>query len=558
VTGSVSRTYDTERRVKTRSVNGGQTVTFQFDDDGLLTGAGALTLTPHPQHGLVSATGLGVVSTTRDYNAFGELETDAAAVSATTIYDVVYIRDKLGRISRKTETVEGLATVFDYTYDLVGRLKTVTTDGLQTARYDYDLNGNRNSGFTLAGPVTASYDDQDRLNSYNQQDYTYTDNGELETKTDTVSGEVTQYDYDVLGNLMSVTLADGTVIEYVIDTRNRRIGKKVDGLLQQGLLYKDQLNPVAELDGANNVISRFVYGNKLHVPAYMEKGGQIYRIVSDHLGSVRLVIDTVTGLVAQRMDYDEFGNVLIDTNSGFQPFGYAGGLYDADTGLVRFGARDYDPGIGRWTVKDLSMFAGGDPNLYAYASNSPISFIDFSGQEAFPSDFADVNSDAASPATIRRAAVITFGAPLVFVGATLTSTSAATAVGFGAIAGSLNGALSAAASGGGPAEILTASVVGLGIATGVGLTTLNPIAAGFAGGAAGQVAGDALTTGQIDVDKAIMAGIIGSIGGSFSSIFAKLGTSIQTQIVAGALFEFLGTPLVAKADEPAGFIRACR
>jgi hypothetical protein len=53
VTGSVSRTYDTERRVKTRSVNGGQTVTFQFDDDGLLKGAGALVLTPDPQHGLV-------------------------------------------------------------------------------------------------------------------------------------------------------------------------------------------------------------------------------------------------------------------------------------------------------------------------------------------------------------------------------------------------------------------------------------------------------------------------------------------------------------------------
>jgi len=43
----------------------------------------------------------------------------------------------------------------------------------------------------------------------------------------------------------------------------------------------------------------------------------------------------------QRLDYDEFGRVLLDTNPGFVPFGYAGGLYDADTGLVRFGSRDY-------------------------------------------------------------------------------------------------------------------------------------------------------------------------------------------------------------------------
>ena len=44
----------------------------------------------------------------------------------------------------------------------------------------------------------------------------------------------------------------------------------------------------------------------------------------------------------QRLDYDAFGQVLLDTNPGFQPFGFAGGLYDEQTKLVRFGARDYD------------------------------------------------------------------------------------------------------------------------------------------------------------------------------------------------------------------------
>ena len=33
-------------------------------------------------------------------------------------------------------------------------------------------------------------------------------------------------------------------------------------------------------------------------------------------------------------------------------FGFAGGIYDPDTELVRFGARDYDPRVGRWTTKD--------------------------------------------------------------------------------------------------------------------------------------------------------------------------------------------------------------
>ena len=59
--------------------------------------------------------------------------------------------------------------------------------------------------------------------------------------------------------------------------------------------------------------------------------------MTDYLGSVRLVMNAATGAVAQRLDCDAFGRVTLDTNPGFQPFGFAGGQYDADTGLVRFG-----------------------------------------------------------------------------------------------------------------------------------------------------------------------------------------------------------------------------
>jgi RHS repeat-associated protein len=47
------------------------------------------------------------------------------------------------------------------------------------------------------------------------------------------------------------------------------------------------------------------------------------------------------------------------------PFGFAGGLYDPDTGLVRFGARDRDVSVGRWTAKDPIGFDGGG-NLFVY------------------------------------------------------------------------------------------------------------------------------------------------------------------------------------------------
>ncbi len=115
------------------------------------------------------------------------------------------------------------------------------------------------------------------------------------------------------------------------------------------------------------------------MPDYFERDGEIYRLITDHLGSVRLVVNATTGDVVQRMDYDEFGQVLFDSNPGFQPFGFAGGLYDGDTGLVRFGARDYDPYPGRWTAKDPILFEGGDTNLYGYVLNDPINLVDPEG-----------------------------------------------------------------------------------------------------------------------------------------------------------------------------------
>jgi RHS repeat-associated protein len=82
------------------------------------------------------------------------------------------------------------------------------------------------------------------------------------------------------------------------------------------------------------------------------------------------------------MNYDEFGNVTSDTNPGFQPFGFAGGLYDRDTGLIRFGARDYDPMTGRWTAKDPLLFEGLVTNFYEYVVNDPIRFIDPEGTQS--------------------------------------------------------------------------------------------------------------------------------------------------------------------------------
>jgi RHS repeat-associated protein len=128
----------------------------------------------------------------------------------------------------------------------------------------------------------------------------------------------------------------------------------------------------------------------------MIKGGLAYKIVSDHLGSPRLVIRVANNQIFQQMDYDEWGNVIQDTNPGFQPFGFAGGLYDRDTGLVKFGARDYMPDVGRWISKDPILFAGRSSNLFGYVLSDPVNLIDPSGF-AIPPLLNDPNSRTFDP-----------------------------------------------------------------------------------------------------------------------------------------------------------------
>ncbi len=387
VSGSVGFTYDSDFRLTGESA-GGTAINFTYDADSLLTAAGALAIQRDPQTGFVSGTTLGNVTDSWTSNSFGEPTSYSATYNGNPLFAESYTRDAAGRMASKTQTLLGTTWTTAYGYDAGGRLSTVTRDGTQIASYAYDSNSNR---LTKSAPwvpdEVGTYDAQDRILTYAGATYTYMANGELQTKTD-ASG-TTSYVYDSRGNLRGVTLPDGTVVDYVIDAQNRRVGKKVNGTLVKGWLYADQLQIIAELDGTGAVICRFVYGTRSNLPDYMIKGGATYRIISDHLGSPRLVVDVATGTIAESLAYDEFGNVTGDTAPGFQPFGFAGGLYDPDTKLVRFGARDYDAQAGRWTNQDPIGFGGGDANMYGYVFADPVNLKDARGLDA-PSDVITV------------------------------------------------------------------------------------------------------------------------------------------------------------------------
>ncbi len=151
--------------------------------------------------------------------------------------------------------------------------------------------------------------------------------------------------------------ADGTGSEESsVKTVLTRLGLRVPDILTERLRSADSRIP-------------------LDAPAYMVQAGNLYRIATDHIGTPRLVVNVATGAVAERFDVDEWGRVAGDTSPGFQPLGFAAGLYDPDSGLVRFSARDYEPETGRWTTKDPLRSL----NRYAYRGDDPVNGADRSG-----------------------------------------------------------------------------------------------------------------------------------------------------------------------------------
>jgi RHS repeat-associated protein len=376
---SLSYGYNTDFNLTGFTYAGG-TVNYTYDNDGLLTGAGGFTIGRNAVNGLPESVTGGALNLSRTFNGYGEVAGQDFTVASQAVTSWTLTRDNAGRITNKTETVDGVTTSYTYTYDPMGRLLTVTKDGNPIEEYQYDSVGTRtyemNSLRGIAGR-TFAYDDEDHLLTAGDAAYQYDLDGYLTTRTVGAEApyEVTSYSYSSRGELLSVTLPDGTAIEYIHDPLGRRIAKKVDGTITEKYLWQGLTRLLAVYDGNDLLLARFLYADG-RMPVAMDKGGATYYLTYDQVGSLRAVADAV-GNVVKRIDYDSFGNIINDTNPSFEiPFGFAGGLHDRDTGLVRFGFRDYDPDLGRWTAKDPIGFWGGDVDLYGYCLNDPVNWID--------------------------------------------------------------------------------------------------------------------------------------------------------------------------------------
>ncbi len=150
-----------------------------------------------------------------------------------------------------------------------------------------------------------------------------------------------------------------------------RLVARTEGGNTTQFLYGNPASPflVTHSRAPDSTLTTYLY-NEAGLLTAFERGGTLYYVAVDQVGSPRVIFDNVS--IVREITYDAFGVVLTDTDPGFElAIGFAGGIADPVTGLIRFGLRDYEPQTGRWTARDPILFQGG-PNLYMYASNTPV------------------------------------------------------------------------------------------------------------------------------------------------------------------------------------------
>ena len=181
--------------------------------------------------------------------------------------------------------------------------------------------------------------------------------------------------------MQAVDFPDGRRIEYAYDACGQRREKRESGRLVEAYRWLAPLRLLEFHDGGE--WWRLVYDPERasRAPVGVTNGIDLFLIYSDHLGTP-LALANLDGGIVQTMQYDAFGNLLATRGDAVRlPLGFAGGLFDADTGLTRFVWRDYDADTGRFTALDPLGAKGGDSDWYGYCVDDPVNRVDAWGLE---------------------------------------------------------------------------------------------------------------------------------------------------------------------------------
>ena len=383
--GQYTYTYSNDQVPATEKLQSGSNqvnLSLSYDADSQLSrvvsGTETITMTNRGPAGQVSGITDGNLVKAISYDSLGQVAGRTDTVNGSAVYGAAFTYNKAGQISQKVETIGGTTHTYSYTYDQDGQLTQVKDGSSVVESYVYDPDGNRtsvqSSALNNGTTMLATFNSQDQIGAQGSTNYTFDSDGFLSA----CGGD--SFTYSARGELLSADIG-GTTVTYGYDGIGRRVSRTVSGQTYQ-YLYGNPYDPyqITAIRDPANLLTTFYYDASGLLYA-LNQNGTWYYVSTDQVGTPHVVTDA-GGAAVKSISTDSYGNVV--ATGGTTPtfdlqIGFAGGLADSLTGLVRFGLRDYDPQTGRWTAKDLQMLTGGDTNLYRYVLNDPVNAVDPTG-----------------------------------------------------------------------------------------------------------------------------------------------------------------------------------
>ncbi|MGN8055091.1 DUF6443 domain-containing protein [Pedobacter sp. 22163] len=370
-----SYAYDHVGRKKTTKsrVNGGDLVTLSsltYNEIGQLKGKGQ-----HSTDDVNFAQQTGYT-----YNERGWLTSQASSLFSFTLgYNSGIAPQYNGNISAQTYTNGGASNTFNYSYDRLNRLTVSSAGNSLGESMSYDVMGNiktlgRDNYETNDYHIDQYQGNQLKtISGFTNGSYTYNENGNL--TIDGPNGNTIGYNYLNL----PVQVSGSQNVNYTYDATGRKLIKvsSVNGRVDyfDGIVYKP--------DGTIDFIQTEEGIARNSSGVYSYEYNQ-----ADHLGNVRVSFqkNPVSGTVdpIQRDDYYAFGLRKV-ASGGTNKYLYNGKelqeeLGSPGHGQYDYGARFYDPVIGRWNVVDPLAEGRAEMTPYHYTSNNPINRIDPDGR----------------------------------------------------------------------------------------------------------------------------------------------------------------------------------
>jgi RHS repeat-associated protein len=335
---------------------------------------GAVTYAYDALGRISSRTVQGQGSETFAYDALGRLSGHASDLGA---FSLGYL-GQTGQITSRQLSGSNLATTWSYLPNAGDRrLASISTAGLsagQSSTFQYTSNAagettgvTQTSDAPISNPPgsltqTASYNNLNQLTALSGQSLTYDADGNL------LSDGARTYSWDAENRLVGIGYPGqpGKATAFAYDGLGRRIAASstpAGGGAAATTSYIWCGDAPCQARDATGAVTRGYYAE-----GESAAGAAAY-YAPDRLGSVRRVF---TAGQAPTYDYDAYGAPLQAT-APLTDFGYAGLIYNADSGLNLAVHRVYDPTSGRWLSRD-PIGEAGDPNgnLYGYVGGEPL------------------------------------------------------------------------------------------------------------------------------------------------------------------------------------------